>query len=356
MYEPQRHRDTEKTGPEQSTDYTDCADKNPRQIHLHKSASSAQSTDNLPPFSLGLCASVVNPPPSPRSLGTAMMETVLVLPLIFVILALLFFFGQAMTRLQRSSVTDRYEAWRQTQYAPGPGAQFAKAPVEFGNANLLDQAFFAGNASNLSVTSRAGRINITETSDLVSNAATDIANPSDYPVYNTGSAGDMVRARLQRSPAWWRIDLATEHTSDVPFYQRFAGPVQHQHTVIDGDWSYGSWIEQKYRGERQILGETLIDDVYFIGDDTQFDGDLYPDLDDLRPKGIVGLSETFYKDFDPTLEQLDEQNDNPIAHSIRLIYLHFGGYRGPQILPELNPIGMWYQPLTNDPDPGDTIN
>ena len=48
---------------------------------------------------------------SHRCRGSAMTETVLVLPLIFIVLALLFFFGLAMTRLQRSSVTDRYEAW-----------------------------------------------------------------------------------------------------------------------------------------------------------------------------------------------------------------------------------------------------
>ncbi len=283
-----------------------------------------------------------------------MMETILVLPLIFVILALLFFFGQAMTRLQRSSVTDRYEAWRQTQYAPGPGAEFAKSPVEFGDADLLNQAFFAGNASKLSVTDRAGRVNITEPTTLVADAATDIANPSDLPNYDPQVAGDMVQSRHLRSPAWWRVDLATEHTSNVPLFQRFAGPVHHQHTVIDGDWSYGSWIEQQYRGERQILGETLVNDIYFIGDNNRYDGDPYPDLDDLRPHGIMGVSETFYQDFDPTLEQMDEQSDNPIARSIRIIYLSFSGYRGPQVLPELSPINLRYLPRDVS-DPGETL-
>jgi len=292
---------------------------------------------------------------SPRALGTAMTETVLILPLVLVVLALLFFFGQAMTRLQRSSVADRYEAWRQTQYAPGPGAEFGKGPVEFGNAGLLDRAFFAGNASSLAIADRAGRINVTEPTEMVVQAVLDIATRSDDPVYEPQAAADMVEARLLRSPAWWRIDLATEHTSNVPLYQRFAGPVHHQHTVIDGDWSYGSWIEQLHRGDRKILGDTLINDVHFIGDDTQFDGDSSPDLDDLRPHGVMGLPETFYKDFEPILEQLDEHNGNPIVHSIRIIYLNFGGYRGPEVLPELNPIRLWYQPLANDPDPGQPL-
>ncbi len=292
---------------------------------------------------------------SARCLGTAMMETVLVLPLVLVVLALLFFFGQAMTRLQRSSVTDRYEAWRQTQYAPGPGAEYSRGPVEFGGAGLLDQAFFAGNASDLDIAERSGRVHVSETTDLVTEAVLDIATRSDTPEYEPQSAADMVEARHLRSPAWWRIDLATEHTSSVPLYQRFAGAVHHQHTVIDGDWSYGSWIEQLHRGDRKELGDILVNDVYFIGDDERFDGDNYPDLDDLRPHGVMGVYETFYNEFDPELEVLDEENGNPIAHSIRIIYLSFGGYRGPQIVPELRPIGLWYQPR-DEPDPGEAID
>lgn len=276
-----------------------------------------------------------------------MMETVLVLPLIFVILALLFFFGQSMTRLQRSSVTDRYEAWRQTQYAPGPGAEFAKQYPDFGIADPLNEVFFAGNASSLDVEDRSGRIDIAEPTDLVADAATQIALTLDYPAYSPDVAGELVRERHDRSPAWWRVDLATEHTSSVQFYQRFAGPVRHQHTVVDGDWSYGSWIEQVHRGDRSILAETLEDDVYFIGDR----GDLTPDLDNLKPHGVAGVYETFYADFDSVLEQMDEQGDNPIAHSIRLIYLNTGGYRGPQVLPELGLIGLWYRPADSGSDP-----
>lgn len=280
-----------------------------------------------------------------------MMETVLVLPLVFVVLALLFFFGQAMTRLQRSSVTDRYEAWRQTQYAPGPGAEFGKYPAEFGDANLLDEAFFAGNASDLSIADRTGRIRVTEPMQLIADAATNTAFPSDTPAYDPQAAGDLADARHARSPAWWRVDLATEHTSDVPFYQRFAGPVHHQHTVIDGDWSYGSWIEQAHRGERDELEDALDNDVHFIGDR----GDPHPDLDELHVHGIAGVYETFFTDFDPALREIHEENDNPIAGSIRFIYLRSNGYRGPQVYPNLAPIGLWYRPDDN-PDPGDPLD
>lgn len=274
-------------------------------------------------------------PMTHRQHGTAMMETVLVLPLVFVILALLFFFGQSMTRLQRSSVTDRYEAWRQTQYGPGPGAEFGKLPSEFGDADLLNQAFFAGNASELDVEDRAGRINVSEPTDIVASAAMSIASPSDIPAYSPDVAGEMIEQRILHSPAWWRVGLATEHTSDVPFYQRFAGPIRHQHTVIDGDWSNGSWIEQLNRGDREILHNTLLDDVYFDGDDDLYDGDDYIDLDELTPSGVAGVYETFYSEFDTVFEQMQEQSDNPLARRIRVLYLGLGVYRGPQVLPEL---------------------
>ena len=55
-----------------------------------------------------------------RNFGSAMTETVLSLPLILLILALLVFFGLNMQRLQRVAVVDRYEAWRQIVDAPGP--------------------------------------------------------------------------------------------------------------------------------------------------------------------------------------------------------------------------------------------
>lgn len=285
-----------------------------------------------------------------------MTETVLVLPLIFVVLALLFFFGQAMTRWQRSSVTDRYEAWRQAQYAPGPGAEFAKNPSEFGDADLLNQAFFADNADTLDVAGRSGRVTVTDITDTIAEETTATAPPLNDPLYQPTTAGDMVRSQMQRLPAWWRIDLATEHLSDVPLYQRFAGAVHHQSTVIDGDWAYGSWIEQLYRGERDKLGDILVNDVHFIGDDDRYDGDPYPDLDDLRPYAVQGVYHTYYTNsLDDYLRPMDEDQENPLAHAVRLLYLSYPGYRGPQVLPELSIVVLWYVPQDNL-DEGDPID
>jgi hypothetical protein len=270
-----------------------------------------------------------------------MSETVLVLPLVFVVLALLFFFGQAMTRLQRSSVTDRYEAWRQTLYAPGPGAQFAKRGRSFGDAGLLNQAFFAGNASRLDIADRSGRIDVQEPIDLVANQTLDTAVESTSPRYDPATAQQAVRDFARRAPAWWRIDLSTEHTYTVPLYQRFAGPVRHQSTRIDGDWSFASWIEQKHRGVPSDVADTLTNDVLFVGDTNDADG--LRDLNELRPQALFGLYDVYYRDADQPLETLAQQG-NPLASAVRGIYLNLPTYVGPTIQPELSYRLVRYQP------------
>ncbi len=287
-----------------------------------------------------------------------MTETVLVLPLIFFILALLFFFGQAMTRWQRSSVTDRYEAWRQAQYAPGPGAEFAKRGFDFGSADQLNQAFFGGNADRLDVADRSGRVNIDRPVDIIAEEARRTAMPSTSPDYDPASAEELVRELHDRAPAWWRIDLSTEHTYDVPLYQRFAGPLRHQSTRIDGDWSFATWLEQEAYRDRAAHNESseryidrvLRDDVLYIGDENDSDG--LRDLHELRPQSLFGIYYVYYDDADKPLEALADRG-NPLAQGIRGIYLSLPTYVGPVILPEV-PYRFIRLQTSSSPDPGQT--
>jgi len=351
MNQPQRHRGTEKTI---------GVVRRLRRLHrlvsptfLFSSASSAQSADTSA-STLCLCGSVVQPSfPRPRVSGTAMTETVLTLPLILLMLALIFFFGVSLTRLQRTSVTDRYEAWRQAEYATGPGAEFDKNPSDFGVTSLLNEAFFAGNADSLDISDRSGRVRVDEPTDLVAEQTLINALALNDPKYESRVAEDLVREQARRSPAWWRIDIATEHTWDVPLYQRFKGPIHHQHTRIDGDWSFASWIEQEYRGDRKKLGDILNDEVYFTGD-IESDNDKQPDLDSLVAHSVPGVYHSFHEPFDAWLLPMDEDNDNPLARAIRLIYLSYGGYEGPALLPERDKYYRWYRPQP-EPDEGDPL-
>jgi hypothetical protein len=291
-----------------------------------------------------------------RFRGSAMTETVLVLPLVFFILALLFFFGQAMTRWQRSSVTDRYEAWRQTQYGVGPGVEFAKRGFDFGPGEQLNQAFFGDNADRLDVADRSGRINVQEPVDIIAEDARQTAAPSDMPDYDPASAEELVRELHDRAPAWWRIDLSTEHATDVPLYERFTGPVRHQSTRIDGDWSFATWLEQEAFRDRagrtesseRYIDRVLHDDVLYSGDENDSDG--LRDLHELRPQALFGIYYTYYEDADQPLETLADQG-NPLAQGIRGIYLNLPAYVGPVILPEV-PYYVLRMHTSSSPDPG----
>ena len=284
-----------------------------------------------------------------RRSGVAMTETVLILPLIFLVLALIYFFGLSMTRLQRASVTDRYEAWRQSVYAAGPGAEFDKEG-DFGRADLLNEAFYASDADAVDVQDRSGRVTADGPTDLIADQVLMEVAPLESPRYDPQVAADLVRTQALYGPAWWRVGLSTEYLWDAPIYQRYEGPIRHQSTRIDGDWSFASWIEQEYRGDRQRLGEVLVNDVFFTGDDQQNDGDIYPDLDSLTPASVSGVCHTFYESFDPVFMQMDDIDGNPLARSIRLIYLSYGGYEGPQLLPVKRGYYRWYRPRAEPPE------
>ena len=276
-----------------------------------------------------------------------MTETVLVLPLVFVVLALLFFFGQAMTRWQRSSVTDRYEAWREAQYAPGPGVRFEKHNPVFGPADQLNEAFFAGRADRIDVADRSGRVNVQEPIDMIAEEALSVASSTRALGYDPDTAEDYVRDLYCRAPAWWRTDLSTEHTSSVPLYQRFAGAVKHQSTVIDGDWTFAFWVEQENRGQRKQVSNVLTNDVHL---NVAPDKDGYRDLYDYRPYSMSGLYYTYYEDIDKPLLSLEDQG-NTLASAIRGIYMNMPDYIGPQVLPGLSPRNIRLV-VEASPDPG----
>jgi hypothetical protein len=283
-----------------------------------------------------------------RAVGSAMTETVLVLPLVFVVLALLFFFGRGMTRVQRANVSDRYEAWRQAQYASAPGVSFDKHNRNFGTGGMLDDTFFGGNADALDVAERAGRVNVSEPLEILAEEITAIAGSGAPTGYEPSSAEDYVRALHRRAPAWWRIDLSTQHRTDVPLYSRFADTVHHQHTVIDGDWAFVYWMEQEHRGEREPIHRVLVDDVYLGTPSNDADG--LVDLYNYRPFAAVGLYYTYYEDLDEPLEALEAQ-ENSLAGSVRNIYMLVPDYIGRQILPELD-TRFTRLDTAGTPDPG----
>lgn len=67
-----------------------------------------------------------------------MIEFVLVLPLLMLVLALLFYFGSLAVRVHQANAMARYEVWRSAMDGSGPGV------ARDGDAAELDAAFFPG--------------------------------------------------------------------------------------------------------------------------------------------------------------------------------------------------------------------
>ncbi len=157
--------------------------------------------------------------------GTAMAETVLVLPFVLVVLALLFFFGMSFSRVERGAVMDRYEAWRHVARAPGPAAG--------GDDAVLNSLAYGGNAATL---------DITRTRDFPPDA-TELWH--EAAANANADAGPLVQGMLDQLPTGVRVTQHVKHASTVPLYQKLMGTVHHQHTRLDGDWRFVNGITKK---------------------------------------------------------------------------------------------------------------
>ncbi|MCC6682591.1 MAG: hypothetical protein IT445_16955 [Phycisphaeraceae bacterium] len=209
--------------------------------------------------------------------GSAMTETVLSLPLILLILALLIFFGQNMQRLQRVAVVDRYEAWRQIVDAPGPKTD-----------NALNTVFFGGNAPSLKVYPTVGYF--TDTQDfLVSEAQ-----------LTSDQASAWMATMFDELPGSISMQAKATFEQPVKALSKFTGPIIHHHTVLDGDWRYAPWAEW-----RQEVDRTL-------------------PVVDFWP----ALRDEFIMTLEDRLEPL-ASSGNDLATTLRRCYLNPVAYRGP---------------------------
>ena len=78
---------------------------------------------------------------------------------------------------------------------------------------MLNETFFADNADDLDVADRAGRIDIDDLVDMIADETykTALTNPTEG--YDVSKAEQYVRDLHEHTPAWWRIELSTEHVT-----------------------------------------------------------------------------------------------------------------------------------------------
>jgi hypothetical protein len=254
-------------------------------------------------------------------IGAAMSEFVLILPLLVVIIALLFYFGRLMVRADHATVVARYEAWREAQGAPGPHALDPTAIPENPELNGLA---FGGKADHFSA--GGGAFFPQEPYDKMVDAATNkspaavaatqtllfrAGNEHRYPRGQSVSVGINYDNTAR---AWDRINAIDNRP---PVNPERTGALSRSHTRIGMDWSYSN--------------DPRSCDPFWTGGGGDYN----------HPRGV---RDAFFSDFDSQLDAVDGEADHDYNDSaepespadslsglLRRLYLDMPGYVGPVV-------------------------
>ncbi len=213
-----------------------------------------------------------------------MGEMVLVLPLIFVVLSLIFFLGRGVVRAQRAHVMDRYETWRDVAGAPLPGRDTAI------DSPQLNQLFLGNKADQI----------IDRVSDRLPRDATNAWVQLVYEYDD--DAGQLAERQAARADHGHTVTFTTTFTEANAFWERFQSPMEHGHTRIGNDWAHVNSGDTDDDGEWRWNGQ--------YGPNLQY-----------------SIRDVFIADLDEQLAGLD----SPLADAIRSLYLARPGYAGPEL-------------------------
>lgn len=189
--------------------------------------------------------------------GSAMMETVLVLPFLVFILLLVMFFGRGVARVQHTQVMDRYEAWRLAAQSPGPSANQNEGNPQM---NIL----FFGEA--------AKSIDFNSSNYFPTDAPVSLQSAGQQFSTDTGALVDLAYQNFARGV---RVEFKTSHQTDTRLWQRFEVPITHSHTRLDHDWKFvNGWRVQNNQWEPNGTGPWMLSppvrDLFF----QRFDNDM----------------------------------------------------------------------------------
>ena len=160
--------------------------------------------------------------------GSALIEFVMIIPLMAMIIGLTFFFGWTMANRLHVRESSRYASWRhaRTDQAVGSGQ--------------LNNDFFENRATDIGITRGLGTEETID--DLISAAATqgnEHATFADSVIWGCGHQGRTVRVRAK-------------FPSDVGLYRRFQGRLA----------SYFSRDGKQWRREDDLTPEQDVRDVF----------------------------------------------------------------------------------------------
>ena len=220
--------------------------------------------------------------------GTIMMQVLLALPLVIMVLAMMFFVGRGMMRIQHAQGMSRYESWRRASHVPPELGPYADNQT--GNV-LMNQTFFNGTAD--SIVFEGGDAMPTDLQSSLIGAARD----------RSVDAAELAGAVMRDLPHGQTVWFETRHSTMSALGQLFGGPLRQQHTRLDHDWRYASGWRTGHAG-------------------------LEPSAPHAR--NSEAIREVFLSEFDARLEASATQG-NKLAGVIRLLYLGNEGYRGPDV-------------------------
>ena len=223
-----------------------------------------------------------------RQRGTAMTETILALPFLLLIMLFIAYFGRSSVRVERTHMMARYQAVRSASQGPGP------RPDVDNTHEQMNDTWFNNTADN---TNFSGHTIFPE--DAYQRWQDAAARRSD----DAGSLLDQMWENFQSYAQGTTANVSSRHNSSNKFLEMFNGDVNASHTVQDGDWKF-------------INGYKHRADSY--------------DPNGTQVHNLNTLRDIFYDGFDSTLEGMSDAQ-NPLASTIRTLYLNSNGYRGPEV-------------------------
>ncbi|MEM1107715.1 MAG: hypothetical protein AAGH99_03400 [Planctomycetota bacterium] len=239
--------------------------------------------------------------------GAVMVEALLVLPLIFVVLALVIYFGFSFERMQRGMMMDRYESWRGAAKAPGPAVD----AVEGASVRPMQELFFVGDDPTLRL----------EPSDFFPAEPTESLERA-AAVESVGAL-DLTQQYFNDFPRGRSMRFFVGSPASSPLLQRlFPGDISHRHTVMDTDWRFVNFVLED--GQWFDVEDGVYLDIRQAPREVTEGLDLVPTQTPSRP-----VRDVFYTDYELRLEPLS--NGNPIAERLKDFYLAYPQYWGPQI-------------------------
>ena len=219
--------------------------------------------------------------------GSVMLEMVLALPFFFFVLSLLIFLGRGGMRLQQSHIVDRYEAWRDAEFAPGPHGTFE------GGADQLNSAFFRGKGQSIDY-----YIEDFYPQDVVQALAAGVGSRSD-------DANNLVNEVLPTLDQGRHVVLVTHFKEENKVWAQLNQPITHGYVRIGTEWKFANGWEQMLT-----------------------DGKVKPTEPGTHVDAAV--NKVFVKGLDDILAQISKNSSSPkLAAAMRGLYDDVPAYFGP---------------------------